>query len=200
MVSYAQGTSTGGQTVIPATSAPTAQATSAPGQPTSAPAAAPTEVQAAVPAVAKVGDRVELNGTALTVVKVDRAADLGQFQKAKDGNEFLIAEVIVENSASADKIPYNPLYFKVKDSDGFEYDAEFTAGERSLKSGELAKGDKARGDVAFEVKKTAKGLSWNISRFSLAHRMQSRLLWSKPRTTSATGGSVVSQSRRAEVV
>lgn len=162
------GSSTGGATVIPATGAPAAQATSggAAAQPTSAPAAtapteaqaaAPTEAQAAAPAVAKVGDRTELNGTALTVMKVSRAAELSRFQKAKDGNEFVIAEVVIEN-VDKDKAPYNPLYFKVKDGDGFEYNADFTAGEQSLKSGELAKGEKARGNVAFEVKKDAKDL------------------------------------------
>lgn len=148
------GTSTGGQTVIPATSAPAAQATSAPGQPTSAPAAEPT---AAPATVAKVGDRVELNGTALTVVKVDRAAELGQFSKAKDGNEFVVAEVIIEN-VNADKVPYNPLYFKVKDAEGFEINAELLGSDRSLKSGELTKGEKTRGTVAFEVKKGTQGL------------------------------------------
>jgi len=152
------GSSTGGATVIPATSAPAAQATSgsSAAQPTSAPAAAPTAAQAA-PAVAKIGDRTELNGTALTVMKVSRAAELSRFQKAKDGNEFVIAEVVIEN-VDKDKAPYNPLYFKVKDSDGFEYNADFTAGDQSLKSGELAKGEKARGNIAFEVKKDAKGL------------------------------------------
>jgi|SRR6185436_17385356 len=153
------GSSTGGATVIPATSAPAAQATSggSAAQPTSAPAAAPTEVMVAAPTVAKVGDRTELNGTALTVMKVSRAAELSKFQKAKDGNEFVIAEVVIEN-VDKDKAPYNPLYFKVKDSDGFEYNADFTAGDQSLKSGELAKGEKARGNIAFEVKKDAKGL------------------------------------------
>jgi|SRR6187549_755854 len=152
------GSSTGGATVIPATSAPAAQATSGGGaaQPTSAPADVPT-VAAPAPVVAKVGDKTELNGIALTVTKVSRAAELSQFQKAKDGNEFVIAEVVIEN-VDTDKAPYNPLYFKVKDSDGFEYNADFTAGEQSLKSGELAKGEKARGNVAFEVKKDAKGL------------------------------------------
>lgn len=153
------GTSTsGGATVVPATSGsagatqPSGSSSAAPTQPAVADTPAP-----AAPAVAKVGDRTELNGTALTVTKVDRAAELGQFNKAKDGNEFVVAEVVIENTG-ADKIPYNPLYFKVKDADGFETDAELIAGDQSLKSGELAKGEKARGNVAFEVKKGTKGL------------------------------------------
>lgn len=142
------GSSTGSAvTVVPASTG------AAPGA-TTAPVAAATDVPAAV---AKVGDRVELNGMALTVVKVDRAAELGQFNKAKDGNEFVVAEVLIEN-VSADKVNYNPLYFKAKDSEGFEVNAELIAGDQSLKSGDLTKGDKTRGNVAFEVKKDTKGL------------------------------------------
>lgn len=147
-----------GQTIVPATSAQgTAQATTgSTGQTTIAPVSTEAPTEAPV-AVAKIGDRVELNGTGFTVVKIDRKAAISDFQKAKDGNEFIIAEVIIENT-DKDKAPYNPLYFKVKDADGFEYNAGFTAGEQSLKSGDLAKGEKARGNVAFEVKKDAKGL------------------------------------------
>jgi hypothetical protein len=149
------GTSTGGQTVVPATSAPAGQATAAPGQPTSAPAAAPTEAQVA-PAVAEVGDRVELNGMALTVVKVDHAAELGGIVKAKAGNEFIVTEVIIEN-VSAEKVNYNLLYFKARDGEGFEYTTALGM-DQPLSAGDLAKGEKARGNVAFEVKKDAKGL------------------------------------------
>lgn len=107
-------------------------------------------------AVGKVGDRVELDGVALTVVKVEKADQIGTFLKADAGNTYLIAEVVIEN-VSADKAPYNPLYFKVKDSDGFEYNAGISTDDQALKSGDLAKGDKARGTVAFQVKKDAKG-------------------------------------------
>lgn len=155
VIACGTGTTGGGVTVVPATNAPAASGATVggTGQATNAPAA--TEAPAAV---AKVGDRVELNGTALTIVKIDRKAAISDFQKAKDGNEFVIAEVVIENSASDSKIPYNPLYFKVKDADGFEYDAGFSAGDQSLKSGDLAKGEKARGNIAFEVKKATKGL------------------------------------------
>jgi len=116
---------------------------------------------AQVPLVAtgpgKIGDRIEVNGTALTVIKVDRKAELSQFQKAKDGNTFVVAEVLIENTGS-NKAPYNPLYFTIKDGDGFESNAELTGGDQALKSGDLVAGDKARGTVAFEVKSTAKGL------------------------------------------
>ena len=120
-----------------------------------APATGTTAVAPTGPA--KVGDRVEQGGIALTVVKVERKAELDQFQKAKAGNVFLVAEVLLENTGT-EKAPYNPFYFTVKDADGFEVNAALTAGEGALKSGDLVKGDKARGVVAFEVKQAAKGL------------------------------------------
>ena len=113
--------------------------------------------QAAAPAVAKVGERVELNGTALTVTQVARATRLGQDNEAKQGNEFVVAEVVIENTG-ADKLAYNPQSFKVKNADGLDQAASQLAGGTSLKSGELAKGEKAQGIVAFEVKQGTKWL------------------------------------------
>lgn len=129
-----------------------------PGAPaaTAAPGATPTVAPAAAP-VGKVGDRIEVGGVALTVAKVEKKDDLSQFQKAKDGNTFIVAEVLIEN-VGADKSPYNPLYFTIKDGDGFEYNATIDTSGPALKSGELAKGEKARGTIAVEVKKEAKGL------------------------------------------
>jgi Domain of unknown function (DUF4352) len=151
------GTSSSGQTVVPATSGstgatqPASIGTSGPTQPAAADTPAP-----AAPAVAKIGDRVELNGMALTVVKADHAAELGGIMKAKAGNEFIVTEVIIENTGS-EKLSYNLLYFKARDSEGFEYSTALGM-DQPLSAGELAKGEKARGNVAFEVKQGAKGL------------------------------------------
>lgn len=128
-----------------------------PPAPTDAPVPTAAPAPTAPPSIAAVGDRVEVNGTALTVVKVDQVKEVGSFQKAKDGNVFVLAEVLIENVAE-NEIPYNPLYFKVKDADGFEYNAGISMADQSLKSGKLMKGDKARGSVLFEVKEGAVGL------------------------------------------
>lgn len=139
-LTLACGTPSTSQTVTKAgsTNANTAQPTAQPAQ------------------VAAVGDTIKNDKVALTVAKVDTTATIGQFQKAKDGNTFVIADVIVE--AVADKQPYNPLYFKVKDADGREYNATISTADDSLKTGELTAGDKARGTVAFEVPSAASGL------------------------------------------
>lgn len=135
--------------------APATQIAGTPAGPTGAPAAAPTAQ--AVSAPGKVGDAVVGDSTSLTVSKVTRADAIGQFQKAQAGSTFVIAEVIIEN-VGADKVPYNPLYFTIKDADGFEYSATISTDPQALKTGELAKGEKARGTVAIEVKEAAKGL------------------------------------------
>lgn len=135
----------GGQTIVPA-------ATSAPAGATTAPAATSAAAQ-----IAKVGDRVEQGGTALTVVSVEKKAEVSDFQKAKAGNTFVLAEVLIENTGT-EKLAYNLLYFKVKDNDGFEESATIYTGDGGLSAGELAGGEKVRGIAAFEVKEAATGL------------------------------------------
>ena len=104
----------------------------------------------------KVGERRESGGIALTVTKVSTAGNINDFMKPKEGNTYLVLAVLLEN-VSRDKTPYNPLYFKIKDGEGFEYNSSLLAPDPALKSGDLAKGEKVRGNVAFEVPKTAQG-------------------------------------------
>lgn len=132
-----------------ATTAPAAQA--APVEPTQAP-----EPTAAPKKLAGLGERVVSGGVALTVVSAERMGAIDRFLKPSEGMEFVVIEAIVEN-VEREKAPYNTMYFKVKDQDGYEYNATI-APDPSLKSGDLTQGDKARGKVAFEVKKGASGL------------------------------------------
>lgn len=124
----------------------------APPEPTAAPTATPEP-----PSVGAIGERLEGNGVALTVLGVERVEAIGQFQKAEAGNVFIVAEVLIEG-VGTDEAPYNPFYFNVKDADGFEYATALYTGERALRSGELRSGEKARGFVAFEIKADAQGL------------------------------------------
>lgn len=126
---------------------------------TAAPGSTDAPVATTAPAVTvgQVGDRVESNGIALTVNSVSAVDNVSDIFKPAEGNIFLVADVTVE-SVDKESAAYNPLYFKVKDADGFEYSTSFTAPDPTLKSGELSAGDKARGNVAFEVPIDAKGL------------------------------------------
>jgi Domain of unknown function (DUF4352) len=116
-----------------------------------------TLVKTPAQTIGHIGERVELAGVALTALKVKRQSSVNEFLTPDEGNIYLAVEVIIENTAK-EKAPYNPFYFKLKDQDGFEYTTSFAGVEPDLKSGELRTGGKARGNVTFEVKKTAKGL------------------------------------------
>jgi hypothetical protein len=132
-------------------------------EPKAAQSPQPQSQQASKPAVpsslpvAKVGQRIESAGIALTVNSAEQKENAGQFLQAKPGRVYLVTDVTLEN-ATRDTAPYNPLYFKVKDSDGFEYNGSLIGDDRSLKAGELATGEKARGTVAFDVPANAKEL------------------------------------------
>ncbi len=117
----------------------------------------PTATSTPKPTISKVGERVESAGIALTVLNVQKMKSAG-FITAEEGNELVDIEVVLENMDRDDKAPYNPFYFKVKDADGYEYDTSFGSLDPSLQSGDLSKGERARGHVAFEVPEHAIGL------------------------------------------
>lgn len=147
----------GSATPVPTISTAIPAATEGAAEATSPPSAAATATPAPAWEMAKVGDRVEVSGVALTVASMKSLTVISQFIKPQtEGDVFVVADVLLENTG-ADKTPYNFFYFKVKDADDFVYNV--TVGpEPSLKSGDLAAGDKVRGNVAFEVKATSKGL------------------------------------------
>lgn len=108
------------------------------------------------PAQAQIGDRVEAGGIALTIQSARTLASF-DFNTAAEGNTYLVVDALLEN-VSHDAAPYNPMYFSVKDADSFEYNSVLLAPDPSLKSGELARADRVRGNVAFEVPIDAVGL------------------------------------------
>jgi hypothetical protein len=116
----------------------------------------PTETPLPVSSVGAIGESQEAGGIAVTVFDVYKAESIGIWTP-DSGNVYLVIEVLIENVNRDDEAPYNPLYFSVKDNDGFESTSSISAPDPSLHSGTLPKGDKVRGFVAFEVKATANG-------------------------------------------
>jgi len=104
----------------------------------------------------KVGQRAESNGVALTAEQVSKSKSLSRFENAAPNNTYLIVDILLETTGR-DEAPYNPFYFKVKDSDGIEYAAALTGSKGTLSTGTLYKGDKVRGKIAFEVREKATG-------------------------------------------
>jgi len=97
-------------------------------------------------------------GVALTVNTVARKVEISPLFHAGAGKTFLVVDISVENTWNANE-PYNPLYFKVKDSEGYEYIPGLVADDRPLTAGELPPGDRARGTVTFEIAGTSRGLT-----------------------------------------
>lgn len=123
---------------------------------TKTPASTFTPRPSPTPDIGAINEPREMNGIVLTVLdatKMDRI----DFLTSDPGNTFLVIDVSIENVSRADEAPYNPLYFSVKDSENYEYNASFFAPKPGLKSGTLPKASKVRGFVAFEVRSTSKG-------------------------------------------
>jgi hypothetical protein len=120
-------------------------------------AAVGTSPAAAPPTIGKLGDRVESNGTAITVTKAQTLPQMPDGQKAGADNVYLIADITLENVSGSD-VSYSPYTFQLKDADGKSYTAALTLDTKALRQGSLSKGQKAQGYVAFQLSKAAKGL------------------------------------------
>jgi hypothetical protein len=103
-----------------------------------------------------IGEPREAGGIVLTILNVTNM-DRIDFLTPEAGNTFLVIDVTIENTNRTEEMPYNPLYFSVKDSDSFEYNVSLLSPDPSLKSGTLPLGAKVRGNVAFQVRRVAKG-------------------------------------------
>lgn len=99
--------------------------------------ATPTQADAPLPqitVVGQVGDRLIVNGEALTVERFERQGSR------------IVADVTIEN-VDIPSAPYSPQFFLVRDSEGNTYPADV----QSLKVGQLAQGERMQGQVAFGV-------------------------------------------------
>jgi hypothetical protein len=106
----------------------------------------------------KVGDTVQLGDNVLTVTKVDKSAG-NEFDKPKQGNEYVIVHVRIENKGK-DTIDYNPFDFKLKNSNGQLVDPTFSTidSDTALEAGQLTPNGKAEGTISFEAPQGDKGL------------------------------------------
>ena len=102
-------------------------------------------------------NHAEGGGVALTVNKVFTVNTIDDIWTPSPGHTFLVVDVTIQN-LTRDECPYNPLYFTVRDSQGYEYDVSLVAPSPSLNAGTLYKGEKVRGNIAFEVPVKARGL------------------------------------------
>ena len=97
-----------------------------------------------------IGDTVKLGDHQVTVTGVEKSAGT-DMDKPKDGHEYVIVSVKVENVGNKN-ISYNPFHFKMSNSQGQIVDKALTIvdSETALSSGELAPGGSVSGTIAFE--------------------------------------------------
>lgn len=107
----------------------------------------------------KVGDTVDIKGMKLKVEEVKKSNGT-EFDKPKDGNEFIIVKVAINNDKDKE-ISYNPLDYSLKNSEGQITDQAFTTvdSKTSLNSGKLSPGGKVSGTISFEAPKGDKDLT-----------------------------------------
>ena len=97
-----------------------------------------------------VGEEVKLKDNILIVNSVEKSSG-SEWDKPKEGNEFVIVNVTIKNGGSSE-ITYNPFDFEMQNSNGQITSQAFTTinSDTSLSSGSLAAGGQVNGTIAFE--------------------------------------------------
>ena len=139
-----------------ASAAASAEATAPPAAAPAAPAAAaPTSSAPVAPAAPSVGAPFSVkmrngNVARITVVSAVRTDSVttGAFATPPKNGTYLLLDVLWETESG--KTSSNPLYFSAKDANGRKADMSMFA-DNQLGSGEVLPGDKARGNVAFDI-------------------------------------------------
>lgn len=124
-----------------------------------------------------IGETANYKGIEMTATKVDKSSGT-DFDMPKEGKEYVIITVKIKNG-SEDKISYNPLYFKMQNSNGQVEDGIFSTvnGDTALKSGELVPGGEVEGTVIFEEPVGDEGLilQYQDNMFSNKVKMQFKI-------------------------
>ena len=123
------------------------------------------------PVPGRVGQKVEAGGVALTVNNVSTARSIEEFWEADAGFHFLVVDVTLQTT-TRESAPYNLWYFRLKDSQGFEYAITMLAPKPQLQWGDLGRGETVRGNVAFEIPENSRGLVLSYEPWELLDRYE----------------------------
>ena len=98
-----------------------------------------------------IGDEIKLKDNILIVNSIEKSAGK-EFDKPKDGYEFVIINVTIKNGGSSE-ISYNPYDFELQNSNGEITDITFLTftDNNAINSGSLAAGGQTTGTIAFEA-------------------------------------------------
>ncbi len=124
----------------------------------------------------KVGDTGTAIDYKITVSNVKECKNKYYFSKPKKGNMWMGVEVLVE-SASDKPFFANPGNAKIIDGDGIAHNPSYQSTkdcDPTLKGTQLAKGEKAKGWIVFEIPKDASNLklSYNPSLFGASQTIK----------------------------
>ena len=108
-----------------------------------------TTTEKPVDQVFKVGEAVKLGNAELTVLSMEKTKG-GQYDEKKPGMEFIIVNVKLKNVSKNERVRYDPLDFKIENSQGVLNDHAYLS-ILEQDSSELASGAEITGKVAFEV-------------------------------------------------
>jgi hypothetical protein len=109
-----------------------------------------------VPGAGKVGQKLEYQGYAITIVAAEFAEDFPGARKARDGYTLAALDVIVASDRAKD-VTFRPRYAKLIDRDGDEHAARASGRDPALDEFEdLPKGQTRRGWLTFEVAKSGR--------------------------------------------
>ena len=109
---------------------------------------------------AVIGSLVEGENIHLVVEYVERTTEIGEFQEAAEGNEFLLIQVAMLNDSDEFEHVSQLLQARVRDDEDYSYNmAIAVTDEPTFKGGQIAPGELERGMMVFEVPDDASGLS-----------------------------------------
>lgn len=117
----------------------------------------------------EVGEVVSGDQMAMVVKSLSKTDSLGELQDAKEGNTYAVARLEVKNTTQNTYADFNSfLQVELQDGSGYSYSPTISASESAFEGGQLAPGEVARGDVAFEIPSDASDLSlyFDFSAFS----------------------------------
>lgn len=104
-----------------------------------------------------IGDSIKMGDLVLTVNSA-RQSSGGEFDQPQSGHVYEIINATLENTGQESEVISSLSMFSLKDSEGYKYNSTFVSNAKGQLDGELTPGDKMRGELAFEIPKTAKGL------------------------------------------
>jgi hypothetical protein len=107
-----------------------------------------------------IGDVIQIGDSTLTVNSADEVPG-STYNKPDTGNKFIVVDLTIQNNSSDSAAISSLLQMSLKDSTGQKYEVDLMAQVASggtSPDGELAPGEKVRGQVAFQVPEDATGL------------------------------------------